>query len=289
MDARSTNDRFDNYMAKKTKPFRVAVEGATVDGREIQRDWLTQMAKNYDPEVYTARLNIEHIKGWAPLSATNPFGAYGDVVALSADVIDSGPLKGKMALYAEIDPADELVALTKKRQKLFSSIEVNPSFADTGEAYLVGLAATDDPASLGTDALQFAARRSSNLFSAACETSIEFAGEPDESSLLSAVTRLFARKGASDDHRNSDIHQAVQKVAAYASQQGKDVIELRADLSAAQQDATTAKEAAAAATKRADEAFAAVDALTEKLSITDNGAARRQPATGGGGEFVTDC
>ncbi|WP_183161948.1 GPO family capsid scaffolding protein, partial [Burkholderia pseudomallei] len=28
-------------MASKTKFFRVAVEGATVDGREIKREWLT--------------------------------------------------------------------------------------------------------------------------------------------------------------------------------------------------------------------------------------------------------
>ncbi|MCW3700793.1 GPO family capsid scaffolding protein [Burkholderia cenocepacia] len=68
----------------KTKFFRVAVEGATVDGREIKREWLTQMAKNYNRELYSARLNIEHLKGWAPLSATNPFGAYGDVIALKA-------------------------------------------------------------------------------------------------------------------------------------------------------------------------------------------------------------
>jgi hypothetical protein len=36
-------------------------------------------------------------------------------------------------------------------------MEVSTSFADTGKAYLVGLAATDDPASLGTEMLQFSA------------------------------------------------------------------------------------------------------------------------------------
>ncbi|MBF4095401.1 GPO family capsid scaffolding protein, partial [Burkholderia pseudomallei] len=99
-------------MASKTKFFRVAVEGATVDGREIKREWLTQMAKHYDPKLYGARVNVEHIKGWAPLSANNPFGAYGDVIALKAAEIEDGPLKGKMALYAQIDPTDELVALS---------------------------------------------------------------------------------------------------------------------------------------------------------------------------------
>ncbi|HIH2655006.1 GPO family capsid scaffolding protein [Burkholderia stagnalis] len=259
----------------KTKFFRVAVEGATVDGREIKREWLTQMAKNYNRELYSARLNIEHLKGWAPLSATNPFGAYGDVVALKATEIEDGPLKGKMGLYAQLDPTDELVALSKKRQKIFTSIEVNPDFADIGEAYLVGLAATDDPASLGTEALQFAARRSNNLFSAACETAIEFDGEPESTSLLSIVKGMFARNRTTDDQRDADVRRAVEEVAGFASQQGRDIAALRVDLTAAQ--------------KRADEAVAAVEALTAKLSATDNGAPRRQPSTGSTGELVTDC
>ncbi|VWB99901.1 phage capsid scaffolding protein (GPO) [Burkholderia pseudomultivorans] len=259
----------------KTKFFRVAVEGATVDGREIKREWLTQMAKNYNRELYGARLNIEHLKGWAPLSATNPFGAYGDVIALKATEIEDGPLKGKMALYAQIDPTDDLVTLSKKRQKIFTSIEVNPDFADIGEAYLVGLAATDDPASLGTEALQFAARRSNNLFSAACETSIEFESEPESTSLLSIVKGMFARNRTTDDQRDADVRRAVEEVAGFASQQGRDIAALRVDLTAAQ--------------KRADEAVAAVEALTAKLSATDNGAPRRQPSTGSTGELVTDC
>jgi hypothetical protein len=35
-------------------------------------------------------------------------------------------------------------------------MEVSTKFADTGKAYLVGLAATDDPASLGTEMLHSA-------------------------------------------------------------------------------------------------------------------------------------
>lgn len=259
----------------KTKFFRVAVEGATVDGREIKREWLTQMAKNYNRELYGARLNVEHIKGWAPMSTNSPFGAYGDVIALKATEIEDGPLKGKMGLYAQLDPTDELVALSKKRQKIFTSIEVNPDFADIGEAYLVGLAATDDPASLGTEALQFAARRSNNLFSAACETAIEFEGEPESTSLLSIVKGMFARNRTTDDQRDADVRRAVEEVAGFASQQGRDIAALRVDLTAAQ--------------KRADEAVAAVEALTAKLSATDNGAPRRQPSTGSTGELVTDC
>ncbi|MDJ1161779.1 GPO family capsid scaffolding protein [Burkholderia gladioli pv. gladioli] len=285
MDARSTNHRFGYYMAKKSKPFRVAVEGATVDGREIQRDWLTQAAANYDPALFGARMNVEHIKGWAPMSATYPFGAYGDVLALSASVIEDGPLKGKMALYAEIDPTDQLVQLTDKRQKIYTSIEINPSFADTGQAYLVGLAATDDPASLGTEALKFAARRSSNVHSSAHETSIEFDGAPAEPGVLSFVKNLFARNRETDETRNADMRQAIEEVASFASnfasQQGPVVTKLRADLDAARQDVTAAR-------KRADDAFAAIEALKEQLSSADSGAPRRQPSTGGSGAILTD-
>ncbi|MGK3472581.1 GPO family capsid scaffolding protein, partial [Klebsiella pneumoniae] len=42
---------------------RIGVEGATTDGRNIERAWLEQMAASYDPQVYTALINLEHIKG----------------------------------------------------------------------------------------------------------------------------------------------------------------------------------------------------------------------------------
>ena len=83
------------------------------------------------------------------------------MVALSAEEIADGPLKGKLALFGDIDPTDELVAMTKARQKIYTSIKYNPKFADTGEAYLIGLAVTDNPASLGTEILSFSATANS--------------------------------------------------------------------------------------------------------------------------------
>ncbi|MDP1019246.1 GPO family capsid scaffolding protein, partial [Klebsiella pneumoniae] len=54
-------------MTVKAKRFRIGVEGATTDGREIQREWLEQMAASYNPAVYTALINIEHIKSYLPV------------------------------------------------------------------------------------------------------------------------------------------------------------------------------------------------------------------------------
>ncbi|HDJ0487089.1 TPA: phage major capsid protein, P2 family [Escherichia coli] len=190
-------------MTVKAKRFRIGVEGATTDGREIQREWLEQMAASYNPAVYTALINLEHIKSYLPDST---FNRYGKVTALFAEEITEGPLAGKMALYADVEPTESLVELVKKGQKLFTSMEVSPKFADTGKAYLVGLAATDDPASLGTEMLTFSAsaahnplanrkQNPANLFTAAEETVIELEEvQDDKPSLFARVTALFTKK-----------------------------------------------------------------------------------------------
>lgn len=209
-------------MTVKAKRFRIGVEGATTDGREIQRDWLIQMAASYNPSVYTALINLEHIKSYMPDST---FNRYGKVAALVAEEISDGPLAGKMALYADVEPTDSLVELVKKGQKLFTSMEVSPKFADTGKAYLVGLAATDDPASLGTEMLAFSAsaahnplanrkQKPENLFSAAAETVIELEEVQEEKpNLFSRVAAMFTKKEQSDDARFSDVHKAVELLA----------------------------------------------------------------------------
>lgn len=224
-------------MPKKSKRFRVGVEGATTDGRIIERDWLTQMGATYDPTVYTALINMEHIKGY---TADSPFRRYGKVDKLEAAEITEGKLAGKMALYAWISPTDDLVELNDKWQKLFTSMEVNPSFADSGKAYLVGLAVTDDPASLGTDMLQFSAsapvnplaRRkldAGNLFTAAEETVIEFEDLSEKPALLTRIKEMFTKKGVSDDARFSDVHQAVEVVAQECQTLSENVTSLGAD------------------------------------------------------------
>lgn len=174
----------------KARFFRVATEGATTDGRTIDRAWIDQMVATYKPETFAARVNIEHVRGIAP---DGVFGSYGDVLSLKAEdfTLDvGGKSETRRALYAEIQPLDNLVTLTKSGQKLFTSIEINPNFAGTGKAYLQGIAVTDNPAVLGTEMLQFCAGKGAgsplahrklqpdNLFTAAEEITLDFTDTP---------------------------------------------------------------------------------------------------------------
>lgn len=144
----------------KTKRFLLATSGATVDGRTIDAEHLRQMAKSYDPKVYSARLNIEHIRG---ISGEGPFRAYGDVLSLETEEITvnfNGQPEQRTALYGVFDVTEDAKALNDAGQKLYPSIEIHPNFADKGYAYLMGCALTDSPASIATERLQFTSQLS---------------------------------------------------------------------------------------------------------------------------------
>lgn len=132
-------------MADKTKEskwFKVATAGPTVDGREIKEQWLIDMAETYDMDEYTASIFQDHI-GW--------FGNYGQVTAVKMEKDD----KGRICLFNKLKPNKLLLEMNAAGQKLFTSIRVIEDFAATGKAYLMHLAITDEPASLGTEQLSF--------------------------------------------------------------------------------------------------------------------------------------
>ena len=135
------------------KRFRVAREGQTVDGRELTRQEIQEMADTYNLEHYAGRINIEHLSGWSP---EPPFNAYGDI--LKVEAVDEN---GKLHLYNEISALPNFVAMNKKGQKIYPSIEFYRNFAGTGKAYQIGLGMTDTPASLGTQAIKFSNNRHS--------------------------------------------------------------------------------------------------------------------------------
>lgn len=200
-------------MGQKTKWFRVACSGKTIDGREITPAQIDQMAAGYKPDTYGARIWMEHFRSFLPDS---PFKAYGDVLALKAE--DAG--EGKRALYAQVDATEDLMGLSAKRQKVYWSIEMDPAFAGTGQAYMVGLAVTDSPASLSTEMLRFSlkadtapAAAKGHLFSEQVEAALEAEEADDKPSLLARVKELLSGKSGADAARFAALEQAVEAVA----------------------------------------------------------------------------
>ncbi|WP_445620675.1 GPO family capsid scaffolding protein [Kushneria sp. Sum13] len=268
---------------------RIATEGATTDGRKIERKWLEQMAANFNPDKYGCRINLEHIKGILPDS---PFKAYGDVVGLKTEEND----EGKLQLYADLDPTDELKALNKARQKVYTSMEVDPDFSDTGEAYLMGLAITDSPASLGTSMLQFSAgagaesplagrkQRPENLFSAAIETDLDFSDDTPEPSkgpsLAERVKAMFAQ------HRNKTTGDFAALRDDLEKTMGLFVAE-NADMRAELEKRPSADQFNQLKTAH-EQLRASHDDLHNQLDYTPRHKSRT-PATGGNGSIETDC
>ncbi|MCM2175222.1 GPO family capsid scaffolding protein [Klebsiella pneumoniae] len=272
--------------AKPRKKFRVAVSGNTVDGREIQPQHLRDAAANYSQEVYGARVNIEHYLSPYPGS---DFGAMGDVAALSTEDITEGPLAGRTALYAEIEPSDRMVQMTNKGEKVYSSIELHPQFALNGKAYIVGLAMTDTPASLGTERLKFATQQRASvmafnnqqaeppMFSEAIEAEVMelTAQRSDEGAKwYSRVMGIISKGQKTDDQRFSQMHQVVEAVAQSQSEQ---IDQFNAAELERQQDK--------AAIQKLTTDLAA---LRQQLEGTDGNFSQRQPANGGANAQLAD-
>ncbi|WP_241186728.1 GPO family capsid scaffolding protein [Klebsiella michiganensis] len=276
-------------MAGTTKPrkkFRVAVSGNTVDGREIQPQHLRDAAANYNLEVYAARVNIEHFLSPYPGS---DFGAMGDVVALSAEDITEGPLAGRTGLYAEIEPSERMKQMTDKGQKVYSSIELHPQFALNGKAYMMGLAMTDTPASLGTERLKFAALQRASvmafnnqqaeapMITEAIEAEvIELAAQRSDEGKqwFNRVMGILGKGQKTDDQRFSQVHQAVEAVAQSQSEQ---LDRFNTAEQERQQDKASIQKLT-------------IDlaALRQQLEGTDGNFSQRQPANGGANAQLAD-
>lgn len=274
-------------MAQKSKFFRVATEGATTDGRAIEAAHLQQMARNYDPAKYGARVFIEHIRGVNPEWG---FRCMGDVLAVRNGEIEIDGKK-RVTLEAQIEPTAEFVGLVRAGQKIYSSIEIAPNFAGSGEAYLFGLGVTDSPASLGTEVLKFSAQHPeasplaarkqdpANLFTAAEEVAIELE-EAEAPGLLERIKSIFTTARTNDAARFADVHAAVENVAqataaaqVAAHRAEEDLAALRAEFTAHREETATA-----------------IADFNTRLDTTPEAAAPpRSLATGAPSAVMTDC
>ncbi|PQZ68446.1 phage capsid protein [Achromobacter sp. MYb9] len=280
------------------KWFTVATEGQTTDGRVIERSWLDDIAATYNRANYGARIWMEHIRGVLP---DGPFKAYGDVLAVR--VQDNKD--GKRELQAQLDPTPDLVALTKARQKIYTSIEIEPNFAKSGKCGLIGLSVTDSPASLGTSILEFAAKNPAahpyaarkqnpeNIFTSGLETNFDFSDTPaavtpdPTATIFTRMTELLR----SFTQQPQQQQQPQQGDTAKALQE---LPQLFSDLQAAYTagNTATATKVAELASELAEFKKTAASAsdlqeLRETLDKTPNSFRQRPPATGGTGEQLT--
>ncbi|MGQ8878823.1 GPO family capsid scaffolding protein [Delftia sp. NA_296.1] len=278
-------------MPTKSKWFRVATEGATTDGREITRAEIQQMAASYDREkTYGARVWLEHYRGTVP---GGPFDALGDVLALKAEENEDK----KLQLFAQIEPLQGLIEMNKKGQKIFSSIEIHPSFPKTGGAYFFGLAVTDSPASLSTEVLKFSAGDLAKspfvgrkvdqalMFSVAEPAELVFEETPAATSgetgavqaVVSAFTKVLERLMPQPEKKPEPVQ---------AHSVDKDKV-LEAFTGIGQVLETMAKKQDAVASQFAQLQTQHTD-LVKKLSQEEQPGQQRQPATGGNGQTMAD-
>lgn len=289
----------------KTKFFRIAVEGQTAtDGRTISREMINECVETFNPDTYGVRINMEHLRGF---SAEPPFNAYGDVVALKAqeDTIQlAGKDERRLALYAQLDPTDALVAINKKRQKIYTSIEPQPDFAGTGKFGLVGLAVTDSPASLGTQRLEFSVKKddpvaaeikadldrrkssATSFFSSAYETGFELETEAaNEPSALDKLAEIFSGLGLAP--KKEEPKKVETPATPPAAADNGFAAAMQAFTAALSADRKADKEAA-------DQKFAALEKTLGDLKTSleaepSRHYTGRKPASGGDGRVRADC
>lgn len=273
-----------------SKPFAIATEGPTIDGRKISRDWIVQMAKNYSTATYTAVANLEHYLSSLP---DGIFKAYGKVVSLSTREAEIMGEK-KLQLMAVVDASDELVAMQKKGQKAFASMEVINNFIGKGVAYLSGLAFTDKPASIGTESMKFsAAGADGERYAFDQEVEIEFEAEQTNvgETLFTKIKALLGRGEKKTDDRFADLSKAIEEIALSQKELldkfSTDIELIAGELQegkafATADDVKVLKEAQA-------KIVADFSALQAVLGTTDGDQTTRNPATGGNGRIKPDC
>ncbi len=166
--------------------------GSTADGREIKGSDLVAMAANYDVETYTAVVNFEHL-----------YGNLGSVRELKTVTRDDK----KVELHARLRVNKYYLQANAEERGIFFSMEIKQNFADTRKPYLVGLAATDSPASLGTTEVHFSKQKSDGyLLSEPVE--FKFADSENKVSLKQKFCNtLMALFNSEDDDFSENINQ----------------------------------------------------------------------------------
>ena len=151
-------------------------------GREVTEKNLIDAAQTYDRNEYRAMINSEH---------RPEYGNFGQV----HDVRLKNDAKGRKTLQARLVPNQRFFAMNAEGRRQSLSVELDLNFMDSGRSYLIGVALTDQPASVGTSFLKLS--HQNTLKSDSIESS--FTGQPtsehdaetSESGLLTKLTALL--------------------------------------------------------------------------------------------------
>lgn len=280
-------------MSEDNKKLQVIVctEGGTLNGFAVTRDQIQQMADNYSPQLYGARLNLEHITSILPDS---PWRHFSMVDSARAFELQDGPLKGKLALEitATIDPVKDaaLITLNESGQKIFSSIEFLPDCPNDGAkgAYLTGVALTDTPAAFGTQVITLSNRErglpddAKNTYTASLETVVKMSAAEKQQTEQKSLAAEFLdglRKvlGFQRENSNQDIaslQEGIKLTAKTCADALTAMQKLTADKKVLSDDVTALK--------------AEIAELKTTLSGTDAGNERRELSTGTGGYLQSE-
>ena len=200
----------------------IATSGATVDGRKIEKEWLEDMAKHYNPELYKAKLWPDHYR----------YVSGGNVLALKVEPCVPPELEGEINLFAILEPNDWLIEANRIGQYTHPSIEVREDFMGKGFFYLGGLGVTDSPASVGTQELKFNCADGSgkvHVFSGP-EINVYASADTKPTSPKGLFQRLFGTAHHHDDPEDTVMALSPEQMAQLRTDLGGDIKTMFADL-----------------------------------------------------------
>jgi hypothetical protein len=166
---------------------RIGRSGPAVDGRMIKPEMIQQAAACYNKDLFTALIWPEHLR----------YLNLGTVEELRAADNEEG---GK-DLFAKISPNQFYLQANAAGQKLFTSMELTPDFRKTGQWYLTGLGATDDPASAATTEMRLSASAKPGVFLAKAVEHADhtFTDQNEPSFLKKLAAALFTNPTFEDE------------------------------------------------------------------------------------------
>lgn len=257
--------------------FCIATSGKTIDGREIQKEWLESAAKNYSKNLYQALIWDEH----GTQQERNWLGNLGTVEEVKL-VEENGVFK----LFAKLQPNQFLENLNKQGQKIFTSVELMPDFPNDNEHYLIGLAATDQPASVGLSRLQFSAQnKQKNIFLSSQQLEI---GTDNMEDLKQSLQEALAQN-AQMQEKIAELEQLLKngkttEAEAVAEEAAEQATEVEAEIEAAQEQAQestdSTKEEMSAIKKQLAELVTSNKKTQELFSALLNKSTTKKPGIG---------